>query len=304
MGGKLSIAVLICTYKRKKELLKCLRSIKEQVRLPEHVVIIEKKTGKQSVPLKDLKLLFSTSVKITYKTIIKGNIAFSRNFAVKNSNEDIVLFVDDDVILEKGYIQKLLNFYCKNENVDSVVGKILPLKRGYWQNFIHKLLTSTIKNENLSQKVDHWPTLNFSFRRKCFQKVKYDESFSALEDIDFCLNLRSMGYNIWYIPQMLVFHSYRNSFIKFCRTFYFYYKNNMINLAMKHPNYDLLPLYLFSVKAKNNFVFFLKTIKRILLISRRLRKDFNLSLCYYFACFIYYIVFYISVDKQYIKQLN
>jgi len=305
VNSKLTIAVLIITFKRSSLLKKCLVSIKNQVRPPDHIIIVEK-TNKDSSPAKNiLKDIFPKNIRITYKKLSKGNVSVSRNLALKNAQEDIILFIDDDVIVDKKYINDLLTIYKNNFKKHSVVGKILPTKQEFWQIFINHLITANVTNSNKPQVIDHWPTLNFSIRMKCLNltKLKFNENYTALEDMDFCLRLKLAGYKIHYTPHLLVQHKYENTIAGFVNKFKKYFRN-VAQFNKDHIDKKIFNTNLFLIKNTFKSFYYIKLIKKVIIQSNLFRKQLKLPLQYYLACLTFHYALYLGFKNSIPTQLS
>lgn len=136
----------------------------------------------------------------------------ARNIGVRFAKEDIILFLDDDVILDKDYLKNIIKAYRDYPNARGVQGFIANridqnnplirfgvlkfiwwlLQRGYYEVDLHKQLpslyevlpyhlTKTIRRESFSGT-------NMSFRKEVFDYLKFDErlkKYAIGEDKDF-----------------------------------------------------------------------------------------------------------------------
>ena len=286
-----SLAVLICTSNRRDSLQTCLKSLSAQTIFPDHLIVIEKIIDKQTISLSSLKKLFKNKVKIDYKKITEGNISVSRNIALSLVKEDIILFVDDDVILERQYLEKLLKIYEENISYESVVGKILPTRDNYWQRFSLALITSCIKDS--SKEVAHWPTLNFSIKKEIIDKysLTFDEDYSGLEDLAFCLRMASYGEKINYSSSLFVKHKFRNSMKGFIKSFSYYFKN-INQLYADYPKQDIFNLFLYKRSPLR--------IIRLISNSFKMTKEFSLPKKFFFSFLIYHFLVFKSIDQKYL----
>lgn len=281
---RLSIAIMICTSKRREALFDCLNSVKKQTFLPNRVIVVEKVIDEQTIDKDKLASIFSDKVATSYKKISAGNISVSRNLALNLAREDILLFVDDDVLLEPKYIEKLLKIYKDNLDKNFVVGAIKVERDNYWQNFSLKLITACLEDGKKQQEVLHWPALNFSFRRTAIKKFNlyFDEKYSALEDISFCLKISELNQKIYYFPNLSVVHKFRSNFSSFSDSFRKYYKN-IDYLYSDYPKQDIFNRNLYR-----------KSILRpakILISSYQMTRNFHLEGKYFFAfCVYHYLV--------------
>ena len=294
----MKLSILICTKDRKTQFLECLRSIAEQTRLPEEIIVIEEASAKSFFSQKFIEDYFHNKVSCKYFQIKSLNIAVSRNLAVKAATYEILLFVDDDVTLSKDYCQKLINIYEKENGLVIAGGRIKSKKEGYWAKFWEKLFTSISPKLNSDTKVLFWPNLNMAILKSFIYKKKifYDERFTTLEDIDFCLRVRRNKGIVKYYPILKARHYYRNNILVFLVSFWKYYRRLPL-LIKKHPTEVkiIFPLKRFSpkfLKQKIFYPFFI--ISQLIDYDKDLIKRLGLTKKYYFAGFLYGAIFYFS----------
>ncbi|NJN30667.1 MAG: glycosyltransferase family 2 protein [Synechococcales cyanobacterium RM1_1_8] len=170
----------------------------------------------------------------------------ARNYAVRRAKGEILLFLDDDVVLEPGFLKTHAQVYLDQPEVGAVAGRVLDrMKLADAQRedaagaelgseagccdrppnpqriiedlppeamdpgiaWYHMDLVHTIK----PQRVLTARGCNMSFRQEIFDQhgIFFDERFggSAIrEESDFCLRIRKTGYQIWYAPEAQLVH--------------------------------------------------------------------------------------------------
>ncbi|MBD2302662.1 glycosyltransferase family 2 protein [Nostoc sp. FACHB-87] len=149
----------------------------------------------------------------------------ARNYGVRRSSGEIILFIDDDVKLTPGFLMAHAKNYVQNPEVGAVAGRVFdrmklgdsggkleieylpPQAMDPGIAWYHIDLVHTIK----PQQVLTARGCNMSFRREIFTKygLKFDERFrgsAVREESDFCLRLRQTGYKIWYDPKADLVH--------------------------------------------------------------------------------------------------
>ncbi|PIP16340.1 MAG: hypothetical protein COX46_02860, partial [bacterium (Candidatus Ratteibacteria) CG23_combo_of_CG06-09_8_20_14_all_48_7] len=57
----------------------------------------------------------------------------ARNFGIRKSKGDIIIFCDDDILPTPGFVERFYRYYT-NKNVSGVYGRILVEKRGHLVN--------------------------------------------------------------------------------------------------------------------------------------------------------------------------
>jgi GT2 family glycosyltransferase len=125
-GDKISI--VIPTYNRVDDLKDVLFSILKQTRLPTEVIIADDSENFRTEDLIDqLRKSFSSKgavLKYSHNTKRSSSSA-ARNRGMKYVTGHIVLFLDDDVILSKDYIEEILKIYKTYPNAVGVQGDVI-----------------------------------------------------------------------------------------------------------------------------------------------------------------------------------
>ena len=112
-----SVSAIICTYNRSKWVNKLLKSLSEQTLIPHEIFIVDASKA-------EMNYNFTTNLNIK---LIKSDImalTYQRNLGVSNSRGNIILMLDDDVVLHKNFVEKIIApFNDKNyKNIGAVSG--------------------------------------------------------------------------------------------------------------------------------------------------------------------------------------
>lgn len=116
------ISAIIPTYNRPDELKRCLESILNQTRLPDEIIIVDD-GDLGGFPLREA--FESRGVECIYAQKSVPGVTESRNKAVEMSSGSILVFLEDDVVLFKDYIEKLLDTFQKYGDAIGGVGGII-----------------------------------------------------------------------------------------------------------------------------------------------------------------------------------
>jgi glycosyltransferase involved in cell wall biosynthesis len=105
------VSIIIPTYKRNKIANTCLESILNcDLNTIEIIVINDDKENKFSFDQKNA----ASNIKIIDNP--KSGVASARNLGAKMANSSILIFIDDDMIITKGSIEKAINFLKTTEH--------------------------------------------------------------------------------------------------------------------------------------------------------------------------------------------
>jgi glycosyltransferase involved in cell wall biosynthesis len=192
------ISIIIPTYNRPIELRDTLNSILNQTFSPKEILIIDDSTNNFTENL--IKNLSNNFLKINIilkyiKNTRAKSLTLARNLGIDKSTGNIILFLDDDVILDNNYIFEIIKVY---ENYDDVLGvqgliytkytfmtklKNLFLKFFYMEHY-KKNDCSILPSQNgtyphiLTETINcQWLSgCNHSFKKEVYFGQRYDEN--------------------------------------------------------------------------------------------------------------------------------
>ncbi|AFZ59226.1 glycosyltransferase [Anabaena cylindrica FACHB-243] len=218
------ISVVIPTYRREKLLQDSIVDVLRQD-YPHFEVLVVDQTQTHEPETQAFLEEMSAAGKIKLLRLNWASLPGARNYAVRRSQGEIVLFIDDDVELEPGFLSAHVKNYLQNPEIGAVAGRVFDrMKLGDSGGkleieylppeamdpgiaWYHIDLVHTTK----PQQVLTARGCNMSFRREIFTKygLKFDERFrgsAVREESDFCLRVRKTGYKIWYDPEAHLVH--------------------------------------------------------------------------------------------------
>lgn len=137
----MTLAAIIPTKNRPEDLLEAVKSIVDQLRLPDQLIIIDQSETSASFDLITSKIAFPEKVKLEYvrDTSIKGLVeakAASLNFV----KSDIVCFFEDDIVLETDYLSHIERVFHENQNMYGCSGIITnATSSGVLYRFFYRL---------------------------------------------------------------------------------------------------------------------------------------------------------------------
>lgn len=121
------ISAIICTYNRAKQLAKALASLQNQT-LPQkdfEVLVIDNNSIDNTKQTVQQQILKTQNIHYYFEPII--GLSQARNTGWRNSNSEIIAFLDDDAIANKDWLESILSaFALAPKNTACVSGKILP----------------------------------------------------------------------------------------------------------------------------------------------------------------------------------
>jgi GT2 family glycosyltransferase len=226
------LSVIIPTYGREEPLRDSIEDVLKQD-YPNYEIIVVDQTPQHKPEIESyLKELADTN-KIKWFRISWASLPGARNYAVRRSMGEIILFLDDDVKLESGFLKAHAKNYLDNSEIGAVAGRVFDRMK------LEDSAQGRTQGDNNYKVIEYLPPqamdpgiawyyidlvhtvkpqevltargCNMSFRREIFEKygLHFDERFrgsAVREESDFCLRIRQTGYKIWYDPEAHLVH--------------------------------------------------------------------------------------------------
>lgn len=211
------ISVIILTYNRINQLLRCLDSLYEQNYSDLEIIIVDNGSTDNTPTILNSKNYPNLRL-INNKD--RTNFAHSRNLGFQFSKGDKIAFIDDDCVAEKNWLKIIdsdLNKY------DAVGGLVVPFTNLKYPKWWHDEMGWMIGISNPGHSderagiVCYPQTANLAIRREVLEKEKFqdikgdfkDGNFvyvSGREDAELWRRLRINGYNTFFDKNLLVYH--------------------------------------------------------------------------------------------------
>jgi len=219
----MDISIVIVSYNVKEYIVSCVESIYKHSKsnYTFEIIIVDNnsKDGSAEELIKEFPKI----------PLIKNNynpgFSIAVNQGVKKSRGDYLLILNPDTL----FVEDSLYILLKEAESKKRLGAIGPslidekglIQQSFWRS---PSLLSTIlsifyldyfnyyknykeKKFNKISKVDSISGGAFFLQKKIFNELDgFDEDLFWMEDIDFCLNARKKGYNIFYSPRTKIIH--------------------------------------------------------------------------------------------------
>ena len=220
-----SVSLIIPTYGREEALRDTLKDSIAQDYTNFEILVVDQTPSHENAT-KELLTELSDSKKIKWFCLDWASLPGARNYGVRHSTGEIIIFIDDDVQLTSNYITSHVKNFQGHPQIGAVAGRVFDRMKlaDSGDNLViedlppeamdpgiawyHIDLVHTVK----PQQVISARGCNMSYRREIFTEhnIWFDERFrgsAVREESDFCLRLRSnTGYQIWYDPEANLVH--------------------------------------------------------------------------------------------------
>lgn len=176
------------------------------------------------------------------------NLGFSggNNLGVKYATGDIFLFLNNDLIVTFDFVESLLKIFSNIESVGIVSPKILNIDNtlcyggseplGRYLLRIHYIYGDIKKALPISQEVSLAHGAALMIEKKVIERLGGwpEVYFLYSEEVDLSINVRKLGYSIWYEPKSFVYHLGSQSTGKESPLVYYYNTRNRFLLYKRN----------------------------------------------------------------------
>lgn len=221
------VSVVICTEDRPVELTECVKSLFAQSITPSEIIVVDGSEGLGVADcIHDLSLLGDRIPLLHVRTW--AGLTHQRNVGVERCKGDLILFLDDDVILEPHYVARILEVFERDLEgcIGGVEGEIVNADAEKEWSWKHKLFDRLFllcrrgsgrilpSGENTwcvnSPAITHVDTLCgcACYRREVFDDFRFDEGLPGYglgEDVDFSYRV-STEYKLVHTPHARLVH--------------------------------------------------------------------------------------------------
>ncbi len=244
-SGEPAISVIICTRNRPAQLLQCLAALGVAARAPgaPHLEVLVIENGSTPEAALNEDALVSAGPETTRLIrLAKGNLSMARNLGMLNARGAVFAFVDDDCLVDPGWIVDIAR-YAKANKGDFLMGGRVRLADP-------SDLPFTIKDVGEAQVFNHGvhpggfvQGCNFVVPRSTAQRIGMFDTrfgaggrFRAGEDTDFIIRADQLGIVILYVPDMVVSHRHGRRSVD---------EINLLNSAYAYANGAILAKHVF-----------------------------------------------------------
>jgi GT2 family glycosyltransferase len=196
------VSVIIPTKNRKEDLFETLNSVFNQSVSPFEILIIDQSKERiDYTPMRHLAITKNIDFKVIYDPQIKG-LTQARNIGIDSMRGDVVLFLDDDLTLDRNYVNNMLLTFseprCKDIAGVGGIVKLLHENKKLGFNHFFKLGPFSDTREKIKGRPPgiyesrYLSGGSMLLKREDIQGLRFDENmtgYSHGEDMDFCWRL-------------------------------------------------------------------------------------------------------------------
>ncbi|OKH52669.1 hypothetical protein NIES2101_13580 [Calothrix sp. HK-06] len=226
-----SLTVAICTKDRPDNLTRCLNSLlKLQEKSYFEILVVDNAPSDQRT--QDVVAALPT---VRYVREPKPGLDFARNLAISSATGEILAYIDDDVVVDRQWLNGLKEAWAENPDASAFTGLILPFEldteaqilfeeAGGFRRGFEKIRYGQVLPGN-----ELYPCgsgifgagCNMAFRRDMLIKLGgFDEALDTGAplpgggDLDIFYRVIRAGYVLVYEPRYLIYHQHRRETAK------------------------------------------------------------------------------------------
>lgn len=206
----MKLDLILCTKDRRIHILKLLENINQLNGLDDVYVTV---VDASSIPLKIDATLFPNIHNLAVSHTQPG-LPSQRNFGLERTSQEIVVFLDDDVILEKNFFLVTLAEFERDEQLSGLGYRLKDLEFNQSQGFLRRVfrvkisdfgqLTKSGRNywypdqdSQFSESPMWFPGCAMSYRRSLIRGIRFNEvlengvlgGYALGEDVEFSLKV-------------------------------------------------------------------------------------------------------------------
>lgn len=218
----MKVSVIICTYNREAYILDSLTGIQDQTFAKDlYEVIIVDNNSTDSTPLLCMDFIqHKGNMHIQYIKEINQGLSYARNTGIANAKGNIIVFLDDDAVPCKQYIESINNFFETTISAMALGGRIFPKYEMSCPSWIPEQLTPLFSIINLGESDmkfsrNKYPIgANMAFRKQVFSECglfnvnlgRTGKNLLGGEEKDIFAKMTARNMEIWYSPNPWVYH--------------------------------------------------------------------------------------------------
>ncbi|MBI5403110.1 MAG: glycosyltransferase family 2 protein [Ignavibacteriae bacterium] len=257
------------------ENLKCvLASLRAQTVKDFGIIIVDNGSADGSVEYAEENIREATVIKNETNLGFSKAVNIGINYSLENNNPDYIILLNNDIEVEKDFIEKGIDTFTKMKDAGFIACKMLNF---FKREIIDDTGDFIRRNGGIPMARGHGekdtgqydkPEYIFGacagaafYKAELFRNAGlFDEDFFAyLEDVDLSFRFQLAGYKCYYNPKIVCYHKRRETTSRFDGWETYYTEKNLVALRLKNYPIGLYIKYspLFFLARVNRFIKYL-----------------------------------------------
>jgi len=216
------LSVILCTYNRERYIYNVLQSIAAGGFGDYEIVLVNNNStdGTESECQRFAK--DHPEVAMRYCVEKQQGLSYARNRGIVESQGEVLVYVDDDAVVNREYLQTYADFFNRNKEAVAAGGPITPRYDGceepsWMSHYTRQLVTGEL---NLGTREREFPKGAFpgggnaAYRKSVFDEVglfnvelgRKGNSLIGAEEKDLFDKMTSRGMKFYYLPNAILYH--------------------------------------------------------------------------------------------------
>lgn len=216
------LSVILCTYNRERYIYNVLQSIAAGGFGDYEIVLVNNNStdGTESECQRFAK--DHPEVAMRYCVEKQQGLSYARNRGITESQGEVLVYVDDDAVVNREYLQTYADFFNRNKEAVAAGGPITPRYDGceepsWMSHYTRQLVTGEL---NLGTREREFPKGAFpgggnaAYRKSVFNEVglfnvelgRKGNSLIGAEEKDLFDKMTSRGMKFYYLPNAILYH--------------------------------------------------------------------------------------------------
>lgn len=217
------LSVIICTYNRDKYIYNVLKSLADNTLSHNQYEIVLVDNNCTDNTRGECERFMQNFPDVAFRYFVETNqgLSHARNCGIRESRGDILVYVDDDALVNPEYLETYADFFERYPEIDAAGGPIIPkyeTAEPSWMSHFTKALITGYKylgdKEKEFPKNDYPGGGNAAYRASVFERVglfnvelgRKGDSLVGAEEKDIFDKMTTMGMRFFYLPTAILYH--------------------------------------------------------------------------------------------------
>ncbi|HEY9879570.1 MAG TPA: glycosyltransferase [Leptolyngbyaceae cyanobacterium] len=211
--------VVVPTFKRPHDLIRCLEALKQQLSPPHEVIVVVREDDTETWLALDQ--FNAEPLPLKTQTVTIPGVVAAMNLGLEAATGDAISFTDDDAAPHQDWLQRIEAHFTGDPTIGGVGGRDIIQNPKPWflgssevvgrLQWYGRMIGNHHKGVGAAREVDILKGVNMSFRRDAIGNLRFDNRMLGTGaqvhfEVAFCLALKRQGWKLIYDPTVLVDH--------------------------------------------------------------------------------------------------